>query len=61
MLNGICRGAPRGHGRGRGRGGGRRGNERPVKSVADLDAEMEVRKSAFSGLAVNGEDVDHVG
>jgi THO complex subunit 4 len=32
-------GAPR---RGRGRGGPRRKNDRPVKSAADLDAEMEV-------------------
>jgi THO complex subunit 4 len=31
-------GAPR---RGRSRGGGRRKNERPAKSAADLDAEME--------------------
>jgi THO complex subunit 4 len=33
------RGGPR---RGRGRGGGRKRGERPAKSVADLDAEMEV-------------------
>jgi len=35
---GVRRGGPR---RGRGRGGARRKNERPAKSVADLDAEME--------------------
>lgn len=34
----------------RGRGGGRRKNERPNKSVADLDAEMEVRPLTSSVL-----------
>jgi len=34
---------PAARGSRRGRGRGRKGNERPQKSVADLDAEMEVR------------------
>ena len=40
LIVSFSRGVPR---RGRGRGGRRR-NERPSKSVADLDAEMEVTK-----------------
>lgn len=40
----FSRGGPR---RGRGRGGRRR-SERPNKTAADLDAEMEVRKLGFA-------------
>ncbi|EPQ52328.1 RNA-binding domain-containing protein [Gloeophyllum trabeum ATCC 11539] len=39
VVDSVPRGGGRGRGRGRGRGGRR--NERPVKSAADLDAEME--------------------
>lgn len=36
-------------------GGGRKRNERPAKSAADLDAEMEVGNSCYSRIAAESD------